>query len=40
MNKSELISHIKDEKSLVEFYNLKPFILEYLEAQENLLVGD
>jgi len=40
MSKEELIEKIKSEKSLVEFFNLKPLILEYLERQDNLSGGD
>ena len=40
MKTEELIHIIKNEKSLVEFFNLKPLILEYLEAQEDHIVGD
>lgn len=40
MKKEELVSRIKNEKSLVEFFNLKCLILEYLETQENPPEGE
>jgi len=40
MKAAELIHIIKNEKSLPEFFNLKPLILEYLESQEDILEGD
>ncbi len=40
MNKEELISCLKNEKSFVEFFNMKCLILEYLENQDNLLGGE
>ena len=40
MEKEELVSRIKNEKSLVEFFNMKCLILECLEKQEDLPGGD